>query len=1335
MIFLRMKRLFCSLFLLVVPLGAASAASLELREGDHVCLVGNTLAERMQFEGHNHWETLLHRRFPKLNLVVRNLSWSADELVLRPRAEGFGSPDEHLAFSKADVVIGFFGFNESFKGQAGLEGFKKDLEAWIQRTKEQNYSGKGAARVVLVSPIAAENLHDPNLPDGRVINERLALYVAAMKEVAAKSGVVFADVFTATKKMFEKGEHGPFTINGVHLNSNGDFVFGSILDAALFGAPARTEGQIDDLALTQAVEAKNFHWYHRYRIVDSYYVYGGRSGLKFADGDQTNRDVMEREREVLDVMVANRDERIWKLAQGQPVPEKVDDSNAPAFLEVKTYFGANQKATVDGQRGQSSKTAEGASALIPNVEDTRKQFSVAKGFKIECFASEEDFPELANATSMAFDTKGRLWVCTMRSYPQWRPGDEFVDKIIILEDADQNGRADSCKVFADKLHLPIAFEFFDGGVLVSDQRNLTFLKDTDGDDKADFKEVILSGFDSADSHHVINAFTYGPGGDLYFQEGTFHHSQVETPYGPVRCVNAGTYRFEPRTQRLSVYVSYNYANPHGIAFDRWGQGFIADASGGMNYFATAFSGFLPYPEKHSAMQPFFPKRVRPTSGCEFVSSRNFPEDMQGNFLLNNCIGVQGTLNHTVKAVGSGYEGREVEPLLLSTEPNFRPVDMEFAPDGSLYLVDWSEALIGHMQYSIRDPLRDKDFGRIWRIWNTEKPLLKPAPVAGESVAKLLDLLKEPEYRVRERAKQELSLRDEGEVLAALNDWIARQSDSHALLEGLWMKQYLNKVDVVLLKKVLQDKQPEARAAAVKVLCYWQDRVVETLDLLRAAVNDKHPLVRLEAVRACSFTGLADGTAAGQYRSSENVVKEAAGIALEALKHPMDYYLTYTLGETMRALKPSPADLDLSNPKALAYVLEKMSNEELKAAPRTAAVLAAHLERAGLDVVTREAAALELAKLNGSSREMELISAVMRLDDQQVQTPVYAELGKMLAAGAPEALHTANEKITRMASKDHGVRDARVAGMAAYVAMNRDVASAWKGWAGNHETLSVLLECIGLLPDPALRAQFQPFAVEALESTMPVLVKRPAVAALALTGADHAAGNFALLAKLMLKGEQRQMVAQTAMQLPKTAWDKTQAQALVENILAYAKTVPANQRTRQDYVEISRFGSELCALLPEGTGPAMRKALRELGVSVFVIKTLREQMRYDTAELVVEAGKPFEVIFENNDIMPHNVVFVLPGKHVEVGSAAQTMPAKPDAKGYLYVPPHPAVLPKAYTHMLEPGQKERLQVTAPKESGEYEFVCTFPGHWMIMWGKLVVSQDVDAYLSGKATAGR
>ena len=206
-----------------------------------------------------------------------------------------------------------------------------------------------------------------------------------------------------------------------------------------------------------------------------------------------------------------------------------------------------------------------------------------------------------------------------------------------------------------------------------------FLRDTNGDGKADERRIILHGFGTEDSHHSIHACTWGPDGALYFQEGTFLHSQVETPYGPVRLAYAGVWRYEPRTEKLNVFVSYPFANPWGHVIDRWGQNFISDASNGYNYWGTAFSGHVDYPQKQKPMQEWTLTRVRPTSGSEFVRSRHFPESAQGNFLYNNVIGFQGIKQYKTVEEGSGFVGVEVEPLLQSTDPNFRPVACSSVP--------------------------------------------------------------------------------------------------------------------------------------------------------------------------------------------------------------------------------------------------------------------------------------------------------------------------------------------------------------------------------------------------------------------------------------------------------------------------------------------------------------------------------------------------------------------------------------------------------------------------------------------------------------------------------
>ncbi len=398
------------------------------------------------------------------------------------------------------------------------------------------------------------------------------------------------------------------------------------------------------------------------------------------------------------------------------MPETIDDSNAGPFVEIKTNV------------------ARPSPILSP--EEEQKTFTLPEGYEINLFASEVEFPDLKKPVAMTFDAKGRLWVTTMPSYPMYLPGKAPDDKVLIFEDSDDDGQADRQTVFADRLHIPGGLDLGDGGAYVAQQPGLMFLKDTDGDDKADVRERILHGFDTADSHHALSAFTWDPAGGLYFQEGTFHHTSVETPYGPVRDHDAAVFRFEPRTWKFDVFVSYPFANPWGHYVDRWGQNFVADASPGANYYGTAFSGQVDYPDKHGAMKQFLVKQWRPTCGCEIVASRHFPDDTQGDYLLNNTIGFQGILRYRMHEEGSGFAADPVEPLLRSSDPSFRPVDLEFGPDGSLYVVDWYNPLIGHMQHNLRDPNRDVRHGRIWRITAKGRPLVAEAKIADASIPEL-----------------------------------------------------------------------------------------------------------------------------------------------------------------------------------------------------------------------------------------------------------------------------------------------------------------------------------------------------------------------------------------------------------------------------------------------------------------------------------------------------------------------------------------------------------------------------------------------------------------------
>src|SRR5690606_38429653 len=179
-------------------------------------------------------------------------------------------------------------------------------------------------------------------------------------------------------------------------------------------------------------------------------------------------------------------------------------------------------------------------------KDALAKIKVAPGYKIEQFATEQEFPDLANPVQLSFDNKGRLWVAVMPSYPHYRPGDPKPnDKLLILEDTDGDNKADKQTIFADGLSRPIGFEFAPEGVYLSQGNTLSLLTDTDGDDKADKTEILLNDFDDHDTHHAIGAFTADPSGAIYMGEGVFLHTNVETAYGPVRGTNGGFYRYSP----------------------------------------------------------------------------------------------------------------------------------------------------------------------------------------------------------------------------------------------------------------------------------------------------------------------------------------------------------------------------------------------------------------------------------------------------------------------------------------------------------------------------------------------------------------------------------------------------------------------------------------------------------------------------------------------------------------------------------------------------------------------------------------------------------------------
>jgi putative membrane-bound dehydrogenase-like protein len=1446
---------------------SVAVAQLQLQPGDHVCLIGNALPERMQYFGY--FETLLHRQFPQHSLVVRNLGFAGDEVRFRPRSLDFGTPDQHLTMQQADVIIAFFGLNESFSGPDGLPTFQQELEQFVTHTLQQQYNGKSAPRLVLVSPIAFEQTNNPHLPDGSAANTDIEAYSKVMQSVAAAHDVPFVDLYKATRDLFDSHPQN-LTFNGIHLTEDGYRSLAPLLMKGLFGTATDWSGDLE--GLRAEVNEKCFQFFHRYRAVNGYYIYGGRSRRDHGNPPYTDAYVIENERGKLDDMTAVRDARIWMVAQGSSVPAEIDDSKTRPLYDVPTNF----KQPIE---------------LLP-PEEAKKKFVIADGYDVNLFASEVDFPDLQNPVQITFDLQGRCWVATMPSYPQYLPPHKPNDKILVFEDTDGDGKADRQTVFADGLHLPTGFELGDQGVYVAQEPNLMHIKDTDGDLVGDERRLLLHGFDSGDSHHAIGAFTWGPGGGLYMHEGTFHVTQVETPYGPVRNAHGAVYRYEPTREKFETFVHYNFANPWGSAFDEWGQTFVADASGGANYFGTAFSTKAPqytgqedfgpfrfaYQEQ---MQQWFPKRVRPTSGCEFVSSRHFPPEAQGNFLLNNVIGFQGVLQHTVKEVDSGFEGKEIEPLLYSTDRNFRPVDLEFGGDGALYIIDWFNPLIGHMQHSLRDPNRDKNHGRIWRITAKGRDLLTPPAVNPADVAGLVALLTEPEDRVRYRVRLKLREFATAKVVAALRQrqqQLIATADADLLkrfqLEALWVCQHhdaladpaddVSEVALQLLESQLASDDHRVRSAAVRVLCYSRHAVEHSLDLLHAAVNDAHPRVRLEAVRACSFFE----------------TPRAAEIALEALRHPVDYYIDYTLRHTIRRLEtywmPSLGTgqpFAVGNPKAIEYIIGRVKTPDLLGMRRSEPVYHELLTRDGIVHSFRMEAVKGLASLHNTSPVSEALTAIRSLDQSSLDYAdnVIADMTHIVTMQSATALREQRADIADLAATAKRDITRRVATVA-LIAADGSADRLWNDAGQDINSLRSFVDAVPLIQDAAVRESLydrihsllmslpealetklgsskattgryvrielpgnrrtltlaevevisagrnvarsgkatqsatahagsaaraidgntaaddasgsqthtpedQPnpwwevdlgseyslesihiwnrseqnlgdrlngFTIKVLDSQRNIVfastdnpaplrqavikaesdpriaVRRTAVLALAAIP-GHEQQSFQSLRTLIEQPDYRDVVMKAAQQLDLSTLPAEQTRPVLQQLITFITSVPPSQRTEGEAIDAIQLARDLSTTLPKDEALEFRRQISELAIDVFVVRPIPHRMQYDRSHLYVQAGKPFEIVFENTDIMPHNLVVTQPDSREEIGILAEKMGASPDAFKKQFIPDSPKVLHAS--GMLQPGEQQKLQLTAPTAAGEYQYVCTFPGHWRTMWGTLHVVNDI------------
>src|SRR6266481_5067505 len=416
-------------------------------------------------------------------------------------------------------------------------------------------------------------------------------------------------------------------------------------------------------------------------------------------------------------------------------------------------------------------------------EQERDRFHLPPGFEIQLIASE---PEIGKPMNIAFDAGGRLWITQSREYPFAAPLDKPArDKIEVLSDFDENGRARKITTFAEGLNIPIGLYPYKNGVIAFSIPYIYFFQDTDGDGHADKQEMILGRFGfEKDVHGLTSAFRRGFDGWIYADHGYNNDTTLVAKDGSTIKMNSGNcYRFKLDGSHVEQF-SWGQVNPFGLMFDSMGDLWSADCHSAPVY-QLLRGAYYPSFGKPNDGLGFAPGICDHSHGSTAIAgmvhydAQNFPEEYRRNTFVGNVmtcrINRDSFLEH-----GSTRVAKEQPDFLKSDDPWFRPVDLQLGPDGAIYVADFYNRIIGHYEVALDHPGRDRERGRIWRIVYTGKGVAKgastPFDISRASAAELISELANPNITRRMLAMNQLADRI-GEAAISPAAAMMREKDS------------------------------------------------------------------------------------------------------------------------------------------------------------------------------------------------------------------------------------------------------------------------------------------------------------------------------------------------------------------------------------------------------------------------------------------------------------------------------------------------------------------------------------------------------------------------------
>ncbi len=823
--------------LLILLLSVTASLAFELQDGETVAFLGDTFIEREQYEG---WiELAMTTHFSDRDIKFRNLGWSADtpagksraglsllQAGLEPEDEGWKQLLNQLSTYKPDVIVLGYGMAASLPGGSSPELFRKNLERLLDAAPEA--TGKPVRFLILGAPPRfAMDFDGPDeLPARRA---SLAAIDSVLKQTADGREIPFV-------RLADLEQEPGYSQNGIHLTSAGYRAVARRIEKSLGWPTGLWDKGEKAEALRQHILRKNEWFFNRSRPANMAYIFGFRAK------EQGNNAV---EIPRYDALIAEEDAAIAKMR------DLSEDTIVPP-LPVRT----------------NSDVAE-------NKEQPKPDFSVADGFEVTLWAEN---PMLQKPTQINFDPQGRLWVASSGTYPMIEVGQSADDRITILEDTNGDGTADKATAFADGMMMPTAvLPDATGGAYAAQSTDLLHFSDTNGDGKADEKTRVLSGFGTEDTHHNLHTLRRGPEGKIWMAQSVYTRSDIETPHAVVRLKSGGVFRFDPRDQSLEI-VYRGLWNTWGHQFDEYGQSFLTDGAGfkGITW-GMPGAMYEAYAKAPRILDSISPGAYPKFCGLEIIGSAHFPRDWQGN-LITCDFRAHRIVRFSITEDGAGFVTQELDDLLRSDSVSFRPIDVKTGPDGALYVADWSNPIINHGEVDFRDPRRDREHGRIWRIAKKNSPSAKKPDFEKLDTRQLIALLASGDRFEREQATAILASRPIPEY--DLSEKTIVFDDPREIFADTLASRIQGSKIPAAWQWLAVSEDPKMRAMAIRMMSAWiaELETKQSYPTLKKAITDKYPAVRREAILTLS----------------QIPGPESLDIALGALDHPTDRFIEYAL---------------------------------------------------------------------------------------------------------------------------------------------------------------------------------------------------------------------------------------------------------------------------------------------------------------------------------------------------------------------------------------------------------------------------------------------------------